>query len=155
MRRSATSAPPSCASAGRPSILAAGRDSFGIGADRPSDLEALRRAHAHLEPGGALLISHDLPYGAMDERRWSQWSPGHGTQQPDPWPERGERRRAADGDEIELLQRTVDLDPLAQRWTLELRARIWRDDAVVLEEEQRMRINLYFAQELLLMLEAA
>lgn len=130
-------------------------DSFGIGTNRAGDLEVLRRAHAHLDPGGALLISHDLPYGAMDAARWGQWLPGNQMDGPDQWPDRGERRRTADGDEIELIQRTVELDPLGQSWTLELRARLWRDGQLMAEEDRRLRINLYFAEELLLMLEAA
>lgn len=130
-------------------------DSFGIGADRDRDIEALRRVHAHLEPDGALVISHDLPYGAMDAGRWSQWLPGSRMEQPEALPDRGERRRAADGDEIELIQRSVELDPLAQRWTLEMRARLWHAGQPVVEERQRIRIQLYFAEELRLMLTAA
>ena len=37
-------------------------DSFGIGGQREQDLEALRRCHRHLAPGGTLVFSHELPY---------------------------------------------------------------------------------------------
>jgi hypothetical protein len=37
----------------------------------------------------------------------------------------------------------------------ETRIRLWRDGSIVTAEEHRLAINLYFAQELVLMLEAA
>src|SRR5688572_27785426 len=37
-------------------------DSFAIGGRREQDLAALRRCYDHLEPGGALVFSHELPY---------------------------------------------------------------------------------------------
>lgn len=42
-----------------------------------------------------------------------------------------------------------------QRHILEMPARLWRDDVLVAQEEYRLRIDLYFAQELVLMLEDA
>ena len=61
--------------------------------------------------------------------------------------------RAADGDELELFTRTSEFDALAQRRTLEMRIRLWHDGTVMVEEERSICLNLYFAQELLLMLD--
>jgi SAM-dependent methyltransferase len=126
---------------------------FGIGGSRDNDLEALRRAYQHLEPGGALLIIHQLPN--EDEEGWADWLPGHRAGYPRPWPDEGDRRRAADGDDIELLARVAEFDPLEQQLTLAMHARLWRDGAVVREESYLLRTCLYFAQEIVLMLKDA
>lgn len=41
---------------------------FGIGVSRAQDFIALQRLYEHLEPGGVLLLDHDLPYG--DAKVW-------------------------------------------------------------------------------------
>src|SRR6185312_8127767 len=66
-----------------------------------------------------------------------------------------ERRATSDGDEIELLDRLANFDPLLQRLTFGMKARLWHDGSVVAEEEHQLDMNLYFAQELLLMLDDA
>jgi SAM-dependent methyltransferase len=128
-------------------------DSFGIGGSRTDDVQALRRIHAALEPGGALVFSMDLPYA--NARDWSYWLPQERRKLPRSWPEAGDRRTTPDGDELELMSRLVDLDPRDQRITMSIRARQWRHDDLVAEEEHSLAINLYFEQELRLMLEAA
>ncbi len=129
---------------------------FGIGGRRDHDREALRRAYRHLEPGGALLIAnHHLPYADRDEKGGAQWLPGRRVGIPHEWPTQGDRRRASGGDEIELVSRLAEFDPLAQRKTLEMRARLWRRGQVVKEESYRLKENLYFAQEILLLLDEA
>jgi len=72
-----------------------------------------------------------------------------------PWPPPGNRRRASDGAEYELRSRLVDLDPLAQRVTYEMRAAMWRDDALIAEEDRILQITVYFTNEIVLMLERA
>ena len=128
---------------------------FGIGGRRDHDRETLRRVFQHLDPGGTLLIDHELPYQGQDERSWAIWLAGHREGIPGAWPEAGDRRRAADGDEIELLGRQTEFDPLAQTLAYEMRARLWRDGVVVDEEAYGLRENLYFAQEIRLLLEEA
>ena len=49
--------------------------------------------------------------------------------------------------------RLAHFDPILQRRTLDVRARLWRDDTLVVEEEHQLQENLYFVQELLLLLE--
>ena len=128
---------------------------FGLGGRRDRDREALCRIHGALAPGGALLIAHTLPYADQDETSWARWLAGHRTGIPFPWPAEGDRRRTADGDEIEFLNRTLVYDPLEQSRTLEVRARLWHDGALVAEEAYQLRENLYFVQEIRLLLEDA
>jgi SAM-dependent methyltransferase len=128
-------------------------DSFGIGGDRWQDAEALRRCHLHLAPGGTLVVSHHLPYADAEE--WRCWLPEEREPLPRPWPEQGTRRRAADGDELELVARLAGLDPLEQRRTLQIRATLWRGEQRVAVEERELRENLYFRGELLLLLDQA
>lgn len=129
---------------------------FGIGGNREHDRESLRRAYQHLEPGGAVLIAnHWFPYGEMDEKRWSRWLPGHRADLPREWPTEGERRTTSDGDEIEMFFRLGDLNPLLQRETLQMRARLLHSGTIVKEEAFDLHENLYFAQEILLILDDA
>jgi SAM-dependent methyltransferase len=134
-------------------IFAAGV--VGIGGSRAQDREGFRHVFEHLEPGGAFVFSHELPYAGLDANRWARWLPGNRGQLPRGWPTEGERRRTADGDELELIDRLADFDPLLQRRTLDVRVRRWHRGAVVEEEEYRLHECLYFEQELLLMLDDA
>ncbi len=130
-------------------------DSFGIGASRAQDLEALRRTFRHLEPGGALVFSHDQPWAGVDELDWARWLPGRRTDLPRDWPAEPEKRMTAGGDALELLVRSVWFDPLQQCRTIEMKARLLREGSVIREDRRSIRLNHYFAQELLQMLEAA
>jgi SAM-dependent methyltransferase len=128
---------------------------IGIGGTREQDRLGLRRVYEHLEPGGAFVIGHELPYEGMDAARWARWLAGNRGQLPRDWPVEGDRRTLADGDELELLIRLADFDPLVQRLAYEVRARLWHGGAVIVEENGRLIENLYFAQELALMLDCA
>lgn len=126
---------------------------FGLGSTRAQDLEALRRLYDHLEPGGTLVVDNEVPYAKAGQ--WSYWPKEKRRELPRPWPAEGTRRTGADGSEYELVSRLVELDPLRQFFTLELRARMWKDGTLVAEEEHRLGANFYFANELQLMLERA
>jgi hypothetical protein len=54
-----------------------------------------------------------------------------------------------------LRSRLVELDPLEQRRTLQIRATLERGGTLVAEEEHTLRENLYFRNELLLLLAQA
>src|SRR6185312_9550266 len=126
---------------------------FGLGSTREQDAAALRRFHACLEPGGALVLDNENPYAGGSP--WRYWPAEGRADIPRPWEplEEAERRRAADGTELALQSRTVDLDPLEQRLSYEMRAGLWRDGELVQREEHTLRLNLYFMHELLLLLE--
>jgi SAM-dependent methyltransferase len=128
-------------------------DSFGIGGDRADDAETLQRCYRHLAPDGTLVFSHYLPYD--NPERWGYWLPERNVELPQPWPASEPRRRAANGDELGLSTRLAALDPLAQRETLQIRARLWRDDELVREEVGVLVENRYFRDEVLMMLARA
>ncbi|HSI96924.1 MAG TPA: class I SAM-dependent methyltransferase [Gaiellaceae bacterium] len=124
---------------------------FGLGSNRDQDHEALRRFREHLEPGGTLLFDIEVPYA--DAKQWRYWLKDERASLPEARQPPHERRRASDGSEYALRSRVVDLDPLGQHVTLELHAELWRDGALLAEEDRRLNIGLYFRNELLLMLE--
>lgn len=126
---------------------------FGLGSTRDQDVEALRRFHAHLDPGGTLLVDIEMPYA--DARLWPMWMPDvrSGLPEADEPPRR--RERAADGSEYALRSRVVALDPLAQQVKLVMRAQLWRDGVLAEEEEHTLTITMYFAHELAAMVERA
>ena len=128
-------------------------DSFGLGGQRQQDAEALRRCYRHLAPGGTLVFSHELPY--EDAEEWPYWLPEQARRLPQPWSATGDRRQAANGDEYELRARLVERDPLEQRETRQIRARLWRAGTLLAEEEHTLCISLYFRNELLLLLAQA
>jgi SAM-dependent methyltransferase len=125
---------------------------FGLGGQREHDVEALRRLHEHLEPGGALVLDKELPYA---DPTWRLWRKEERKELPRPWRDAGERRALADGSELELRGRLVDVDPLEQCVTREIRALHWREGEVVAEEQHVLRETFYFTRELELLLERA
>jgi SAM-dependent methyltransferase len=128
---------------------------FGLGSTRERDEQALRRFHEHLEPGGTLVLDVETPYSTGYPAKY--WWKKERDALPRTWPTDREtkRRRSSDGAEYALQSRVVDFDPLEQRMTWQMRARMWRDDELVQEEEHTLHINLYFKNELLMMLERA
>ena len=62
----------------------------------------------------------------------------------------GERRR-----DRSWRDALVDLDPLEQRLTLQMRAALWREGRLIAQEEHTFQATLYFRNELLLMLAQA
>ncbi len=125
---------------------------FGLGGTRAQDLEGLRRIHQHLEPGGALVMDHYLP-NLESPRTWPAW-----IEKPDlpgRWSKRADRRRAGDGTELELRSRSLAFDPLEQTTTLEMRAAHYIDGREVAAETSAIDINLYFKNEIELMLATA
>ena len=120
---------------------------FGLGSTHEQDEEALRRLREALEPGGTLILDHEVA------------RPGQfriDTPLPAPWPERGDRRRAADGSEYELRVRRLDVDEADRSETLEIRA--WKWDAagrLLAEETRELSMRSYPRDELARMFERA
>ena len=127
---------------------------FGLGSTRAQDSEALRRFHACLESGGTLLVDHEVPY-ASDAVTWQWWQKTHRPELPRAWREPDERQRASDGSEYELQSRVLDLDPLEQRLTLEIRVERWRDGKLEAEETRTLTSTMYLKNEVVLMLRDA
>ena len=126
---------------------------FGLGGRREDDFDGLRRLYEHLEPGGTLVLDNEVPYA--NGRPWKVWQKAERAELPRAWPAKGDRRKAADGDEIELRARIVDFDPVEQSTSREIRAFLWRDGELVAEEQHALTENCYFTYELELLLERA
>ena len=127
-------------------------DSFGLAGSRENDLETLRRCHAHLEDGGALLLNIQADYNA--ERFWNMWLPEQRKAMPQSWPDRGDGQVASDGSEHFAQFRMIAVDPLEQSYTRQVRLEKWVNGELAASEEYTLRGDVYFKNELLLMLKA-
>jgi len=128
---------------------------FGLGSTREQDAKALARFYENLELGGTLVLDNENPYsGGLPWRYWLKDERAAMPRAREPL-EAAERRRGSDGADYALQSRVVDFDPLEQRVTYEMRAGMWRDGELVREEEHTLHINLYFKNELQLLLERA
>ncbi len=128
-------------------------DSFGLAGSRENDLEALRRCYAHLRHNGALLVNIQAEYTASED--WKLWLSENRRALPEPWPEEGDHRTAADGSEHVARFRTVQVDPLEQSFTRQVRLEKRDAGRLVASEEYTLRGNTYFKHELFLMLKVA
>ncbi len=123
---------------------------FGLGGSRAQDLEGLRRIREHLEPGGRLVMDHTLPSPARGS--------DEGTRKaalPQAWPERGDRRRARDGTELEMSSRYLGFDPRERRATREIRVRQYRGDEEIACETGSIDICVYSREQIESALETA
>ena len=126
---------------------------FGLGGHRDHDVEGLRRLYAHLEPGGVLVLDNETPYA--QSFLWRYRSKDDRRELPGQYRDRGDRRVTSDGTELELRSRVLEVDPLAQRVVIEMRAGLWEDNELAAEEEHTLSMTLYFTHEVVLMLERA
>jgi SAM-dependent methyltransferase len=127
--------------------------SFGLAGGHEKDLETLRRCYAHLEDGGALLLNIQAEYTSAES--WNLWLHEQRQTLPQPWPEKGAGRIASDGSEHFGLFRMIDINPLEQSYTREVRLEKWLNGELVASEAYTLRGNFYFKHELLLMLNIA
>jgi SAM-dependent methyltransferase len=127
--------------------------SFGLAGSREKDLATLRQCYSHLEDGGALLLNIQADYTSAES--WNLWLPEHRRTLPQPWPEKGEGQVASDGSKHFAQFRMVNVDPLEQNYTRQVRLEKWSDNALVASEEYTLRGSIYFKNELLLMLSVA
>jgi SAM-dependent methyltransferase len=122
---------------------------FALGVSRSQDQEGLNRLFAHLESPGALVLDHEVFY------EWPYWSKQGRAKLPLPWPESGDRKRTANGDELELQGRLLAFDPLDQSATRQIRATLWRHGNIVQQEDFILLERLYFRNEVVSMLATA
>lgn len=118
---------------------------FGIGVSRAQDLEALRRFHDHLLPGGVLLLQNHVPYN--DPKIWPLWQREARPGLPWPWPE-DILDPIADDRPYALHHRLVAFDPLKQQLTHEMRMLGYAGRTVVSDQTYPLTENLYFRNEL-------
>jgi len=128
-------------------------DSFNLAGGRDKGLETLRRCFAHLQEGGALLLNIEAGYTWPEW--WEVWSPARCKTLPEPWPEEGRRRVAADGSEYVERFRLVSTNLLEQSYVRQVRIEKWVAGQLVASQENTMRGDLYLKNEMLLMLQVA
>jgi SAM-dependent methyltransferase len=127
--------------------------SFGLSGSRDNDLETLKHCHAHLEEGGALIVNLQADYSDSDW--WSMWLSEKRKSLPQSWPKKGAGRLASDGSEHFGQFRLIAFDPLEQSYIREVRLERWVEGKLDKAEEYTLRGNIYFKNELLLMLKVA
>jgi SAM-dependent methyltransferase len=125
----------------------------GLGGERPLTREGMRRCYEHLRPGG--VFAFDLTARWNDRPAWLSRLPENRQALPEEWPPSSERKRLADGSELELATRTVAVDPLAETQIRQIRARLWRGGELLKEEIHTQRYEEYGKNELVLVLERA
>src|SRR6478752_1281003 len=72
--------------------------------------------------GGRLVLDNEVPYA--DAEQWRYWREKR-EDLPEPWIDPETRRKGSDGTEYALRSRVVELDPVLQRLTMEMRAWMW------------------------------
>jgi SAM-dependent methyltransferase len=125
-------------------------NAFDLAGSRHNDLETLQCCHAHLEEGGALIFNIQAEYTLRET--WDSWLSDRRKGLPYPWPEEGSRRIAPDGSEYVTRTRTLDVNPLEQHLTRQVRVEKWQNGKLIAAEEYTMHANMYLKSELLLML---
>lgn len=127
--------------------------SIGLAGSRENDLETLRRCQQCLEGGGALLVNIQAEYN--EPEWWNRWLPEGRDALPEPWPQDGKPLVATDGSEHFAYFRMLDVDPLDAVYTRQVRLEKRVSGKLVASEERTLKENIYFANELRLMLQIA
>ncbi|MBJ82353.1 MAG: hypothetical protein CL462_05530 [Acidimicrobiaceae bacterium] len=118
---------------------------FGLGGDRSTDVEGLRRVHSQLESGGTLVMDHHL--GKHDVGSDTMWQIPENLKLPGSWPEMGDRRRTSDGRELELRTRLVGVDAAARSIVREISVRQFDSGVEVANDAYSIVICSYSATE--------
>lgn len=126
---------------------------IGLGGERRLTLLAMRRCYDHLRPGGCFAFDYSPRWN--DPPAWLNRLPDSRHALPQDWPAEGERMPLADGSQLELVHRTIAMDPLEEVATRQMRARLFRNGELVQEEIHTQKVEDYSKNELLLMLETA
>jgi len=122
----------------------------GLGGERQLTMQAMQRCYEHLRTGGT--FAFDTAPRWNDAPAWLSRLPEGRQALPEEWPLSGERKLLSDGSELELVARTVSVDPLEEIQTRQIRARLWRKDELLKEEVHTQRYEEYSKNELMLVL---
>ncbi len=126
---------------------------IGLGGEQRLTMQAMQRCYEHLRPGGTFAFNYMVRWN--DPPAWMSRLPEHRRSLPQAWPAATERKRLADGTELEIAARTVETDPLENVATRQIRARLWRAGELLKEEIHTQKVDDYSKHELVLMLEHA
>src|SRR5205085_231033 len=100
--------------------------------ERRLTLQAMQRCSEHLKPGGTFAFDYSPRWN--DPPAWLSRLPEQRRALPEEWPASGERELLADGCELELVARTIAMDPLEEVATRQMRARLWCNGELLREE---------------------
>jgi SAM-dependent methyltransferase len=125
----------------------------GLGGERQLTMQAMQRCYEHLRPGG--IFAFDTAPRWNDPPAWLSRLPEQRQALPEEWPSSGERKLLSDGSELELVARTVSVDPLEEVQTRQIRARLWRKGELLKEEIHTQRYEEYGKNELMWVLRQA
>jgi SAM-dependent methyltransferase len=125
----------------------------GLGGERQLTMQAMQRCYEHLRPGGT--FAFDTAPRWNDPPAWLSRLPQQRQALPEEWTSSGERKLLSDGSELELVARTVSVDPLEEVQTRQIRARLWRNGELLKEEIHTQRYEEYGKNELLWVLRHA
>jgi SAM-dependent methyltransferase len=126
---------------------------IGLGGNWRHVAQAIRRCYEHLRQGGTFAFDYSPRWN--DPPAWLSRLPEGRRSLPQEWPEAGERQRLADGSELEIVARTVAMDPLDEVATRQIRARLWRDGELMQDEVHTQRVGDFSVHEWIMMLEEA
>jgi len=126
---------------------------IGLGGERRLTMQAMQRCYEHLRPGGTFAFNYSARWN--DPPAWLSRLPEYRRALPDEWPDSSERQRLADGTELEEATRTVEVDPVENVATRQIRMRLWHEGDLIKEEIHTQRLDDYSKNELVLMLERA
>lgn len=126
---------------------------IGLGGERQLTKKAMQRCYEHLRSGGT--FAFDIAPRWNDPPAWISRLPERRQALPEEWPSSAKRKPLADGCELELVARTIAVDPLEEAQTRQIRARLWRNGTMVKEEVHTQRYEEYGKNELVLILEHA
>ena len=127
--------------------------SFGLAGSRQQDQEALFRSYENLNEGGALILNIEAEYAYPDA--WQTWLKEKRDTLPNPWPEEPKIQHGPDDSEYRTWFRLVNINPLEQSYTREVRMEKWQNGRLIAQEEQSLHGFMYFKNELQLMLQIA
>jgi SAM-dependent methyltransferase len=126
---------------------------IGLGGERRLTMQAMQRCHEHLRLGGTFAFNYTARWN--DPPAWLSRLPENRRALPVEWPDSNERQRLADGTELEEATRTVEVDPVENVATRQIRMRLWHEGRLIKEEIHTQRLDDYSKNELVLMLERA
>ena len=125
----------------------------GLGGERRLTMKAMQRCYEHLRPGGTFVFDYMVRWN--DPPAWMSRLPEERRALPQAWPAATRHQLLADGSELEMVARTVAMDPLEEVAIRQIRARLWREDELLKEEIHTQHVEDYSKNELVLMLERA
>jgi SAM-dependent methyltransferase len=124
---------------------------LGLGGEQKLAQQAMQRCYDHLRPGGIFVFDYSPRWN--DPPAWLSRLPENRHALPQEWPTSGERKLLSDGTVLELVARTVAMDPLEDIATRQIRARLWQNGVLIQEEIHTQMVGDYSKNELVLMLE--